>query len=456
MSGKEEKKEKTERELAEEELERRKEQFIREKVKKKRVPFKVLAERFVTFHLKAVLFGVIASLILVFFEPLLSRYLPTVEDVFPILKEKERVTLSRGDSENTSSETGESTEQETAELTPDELKARIDAAVEEALANYRMSDQNAMELQLAITERINAVNRSVVQVQSSGVTRAAAQERKSVAGLLWYATEDNYYILSDYAELKGSTELQISLSNGQSIKGVLLGSDGVTGIAVASCRREEAEEAGITVENIATVGSSYGVNVGSMVLCVGSPEGPVFSATSGMITYVSPSNMDVDTELGYLFTNIPITGTGTGFLFSVDGKLVGIITSATRVMSEGGDSAAIAISDLKAILETLARGERLSYLGIEGVNITPALAEERKMPVGVYVSNALIGSPAYNSGIVNGDIITMAGEEKITDMRSLQAALSYEHPGEFLEVTVSRLSRGGYVEQKFTVILGTR
>ena len=78
------------------------------------------------------------------------------------------------------------------------------------------------------------------------------------------------------------------------------------------------------------------------------------------------------------------------------------------------------------------------------------------MPVGVYVSNALIGSPAYDSGIVNGDIITMAGEEIITDMRSLQAALSYERPGGLLEVTVARLSRGGYVEQKFNVTLGTR
>ena len=104
----------------------------------------------------------------------------------------------------------------------------------------------------------------------------------------------------------------------------------------------------------------------------------------------------------------------------------------------------------------LANEGALPYLGIQGTNITGEMAEEFSMPAGIYVEQTLIGGPAYNSGIQNGDILASLDGVILSSMRDLQNQLRSYEPGDVVEIAVLRQGREEYVEQSYQVTLGSR
>ena len=501
------------------EFARQKEQFIREKVVKRKLPFHERLAAFLGRVLRAVLFGVVACMAFVWVKPIWEENLPPLDQLLPFLAKQEEVEIPRDDDpamqdipqttgstewpgediwetvsleptetpgenpspeqtepeegrestfspEDTLPESQEETEidestpgssvipdeTETTEETEDPLALQIREAVEEMLTGYHLSQENSLELQDYLSKQVTDLNYSIVQISA---TSLAGAEPAPVPGIFWNATRSEFFFLFDYSRLQGS-EFTITLQSGKSFGAVLKAADDITGLAVAVCDRKDAEANGLTEERAIVLGSSYSVHTGSRMICLGNPSGPVFSADTGMITYVSTSNLGIDTDLRLLYTNIPIAENSGGFLLSSEGKLVGVITSSSAGRAEGGRSAAIAISDLKDVMEKLANGDHLAYLGVEGTNITKSLSEEYELPIGLYVDRSLIGGPAYNSGIQNGDIITRINMHTISTMRELQLQLRNYSPGDEIDVVVQRRGREEYVEQHFTVTLGSR
>ena len=83
------------------------------------------------------------------------------------------------------------------------------------------------------------------------------------------------------------------------------------------------------------------------------------------------------------------------------GNVVGISMKNTKTTFS-----VLGISDLKSMIQELSNGNSPVYFGIKGQNVTGTMATRYGLPVGIYVTDIELDSPAYAAGIQPGDIIT--------------------------------------------------
>jgi Na+/H+ antiporter NhaD/arsenite permease-like protein len=86
------------------------------------------------------------------------------------------------------------------------------------------------------------------------------------------------------------------------------------------------------------------------------------------------------------------------------------------------------------------RPNRLSWLGIEAVSVTPDIAREfdLKDVAGVLVDNVKPNSPAEGIGLSKGDVITHMGKVPIKDINHLKEIVRPLGPGSEIELTIVR------------------
>ena len=76
--------------------------------------------------------------------------------------------------------------------------------------------------------------------------------------------------------------------------------------------------------------------------------------------------------------------------------------------------------------------------------------------VGIYVTEAAMEGPAYNSGLQNGDVITSMDGQEVLTVKTMQSFLEGKEPGDVITVQVQRAGRDGYTPVELLVTLGTR
>ncbi len=141
-------------------------------------------------------------------------------------------------------------------------------------------------------------------------------------------------------------------------------------------------------------------------------------------------------------------GNSGGPLVNMDGQVVGINTAKLP----SGDGVGFAINvDMVTEVATRLIEEGApppsGYLGINGVNITRALAAALGLPVsqGVGVVEVVSGGPADEGGMMVDDIIVEINGTTIPDLGALTTFLLEHQPGETVTVTVVRAQSDGQV-----------
>ena len=95
-------------------------------------------------------------------------------------------------------------------------------------------------------------------------------------------------------------------------------------------------------------------------------------------------------------------------------------------------------------------------MGITGKSITTDISEKKGIPVGVFVEQVEVNSPAMQVGIQNGDVIIELNGEKIETVKGYQQQLKSCKSGETIKVKAMRQGTEGYVEVDFEVTLQAR
>ena len=90
------------------------------------------------------------------------------------------------------------------------------------------------------------------------------------------------------------------------------------------------------------------------------------------------------------------------------------------------------------------------------MEITTELEKETKRPQGIYVTEAIVGSPVYKAGIQSGDVIVALGETEVKTMKTLRNLLDNYELGDVIKVTVKRQGREEEKTIVFDVILETQ
>lgn len=197
-------------------------------------------------------------------------------------------------------------------------------------------------------------------------------------------------IITNNHVVKGATSLTVTLNDRRRFKATLLGADADADIAVLK----------IDGPNLPTLkwADSEKINVGDIVLAVGSPFNLSSTVTQGIISAKGRHDLGISSYEDFIQTDAAINpGNSGGALVDINGDLVGINTA---ILSESGGNQGIGL----AIPANLARslGTQLAqtgkvtrgWLGVVVEPLSPDLGTQIGVDGGVLVTGVYTNSPA--------------------------------------------------------------
>lgn len=268
-------------------------------------------------------------------------------------------------------------------------------------------------------------------------------------------TNDGYIATNNHV-IDGASTIEVVLQDKRSFTAELIGRDPSTDLALLKIDAKDLP--------FLHFGNSDNVQVGEWVLAVGNPFNLTSTVTAGIVSAKGRNiNLLRDRNNQYAIENFIQTdaavnpGNSGGALVNMDGELIGINTAiATRTGSYSGYSFAVPVNIVKKVMDDILKyGEvQRGFLGIEITDVTATLAEEKgiKEIKGVYVNRVNEGSAADKAGIKNGDVVVKVGDVAVNSSSELQEQVSRFHPGDKVNVTVSRNGK----EMVLTPILKNR
>lgn len=142
-------------------------------------------------------------------------------------------------------------------------------------------------------------------------------------------------------------------------------------------------------------------------------------------------------------------------MINTKGEIMGVITKIYKNGASNGITTALAISDLKGVLERLSNEQEILYFGIKGQDVTADIAKETGLPEGVYIAEAVAGSPVYQSGVQSGDVLVEFDGVEVRSMRAYRNLLESHQAGDVIHIKVMRRGREGYTNIEFDVTVST-
>jgi S1-C subfamily serine protease len=260
-----------------------------------------------------------------------------------------------------------------------------------------------------------------------------------------FITRSDGVILTNAHVVEGANEVGVTLPDGRSFSGKVLGTDPITDVAVVKVAASNLP--------VAPLGDSAKVRPGEWAIAIGNPLGLDNTVTAGIISAVQRTNaVGEGQRVPYLQTDAAVNpGNSGGPLINDRGQVIGINT-AIRQAPGAGLSFAIPINLGRQIAAQIIERGRAShpYIGVRLQALTPQLAREVnatnaecKLPEinGVVVVEVMPGSPADRSGMRPCDLIETVGDTSVDNPSEVQVAVDQGQVGEALPVKVRRGER---------------
>jgi serine protease DegS len=289
-----------------------------------------------------------------------------------------------------------------------------------------------------ITERANPFFNNPFFREFFGDQLAPRQRLENSLGSGVIVSKEGYVLTNNHV-VEGAAGIEVALHDGRSAEARLVGTDPESDIAVLK----------IELQDIPTITFSgkKALRVGDVVLAIGNPFGVGQTVTMGIVSATGRDRVGINTYENFIQTDAAINpGNSGGALIDAMGKLVGINTA---IFSKSGGSQgigfAIPTSIVKDIMGQIIESGHVSrgWLGIEGQDITPQLAESFNLQniKGVIVAGIQRNGPAAKAGMRAGDVIIGINGETIADRRTVMDLIAQIKPGEKLSVKVLRAGK---------------
>jgi S1-C subfamily serine protease len=255
-------------------------------------------------------------------------------------------------------------------------------------------------------------------------------------------TRSDGVILTNAHVVEGASEVTVTLPDGRTFTGKVLGGDPLTDVAVVKVVASRLP--------VAPLGDSSKVRPGEWAIAIGNPLGLDNTVTAGIISAIQRTNaVGEGQRVPYIQTDAAVNpGNSGGPLINDRGQVIGINT-AIRQAPGAGLSFAIPINVARQIAaQILERGfASHPYIGVRLQALTPQLAQEInattsqcRLPEvnGVVVVDVMAGSPAAKAGLRPCDLITAVGSKAVKNPSEVQLAVDQAQVGTDLQIDVRR------------------
>lgn len=260
------------------------------------------------------------------------------------------------------------------------------------------------------------------------------QQMSAGSGVIVDAREG--YVLTNHHVVENGDRIVVTLKDRRQFDAELIGSDPGTDIALLQ----------IEAENLTALdlGDSDDLLVGDYVLAIGNPFGLGQTVTSGIVSALGRSGLNVDGYEDFIQTDASINpGNSGGALITLDGRLVGINTAI--IAPSGGNVGigfAVPANMADAVMEQLIEfGEvRRGQLGVMIQDFTPDLADALGIEAGVgaVVTQVEPDSAAAEAGLEPGDLIVSVDGRAVAGSADLRSQIGLKRIDTTVELEVIR------------------
>ncbi len=222
-------------------------------------------------------------------------------------------------------------------------------------------------------------------------------------------------------------KISVQLNDGREFDAKLIGGDDQSDIALLQVQNPS------NLTQIA-IADSDKLRVGDFAVAVGNPFGLGQTATSGIISALGRSGLNLEGLENFIQTDASINrGNSGGALLNLNGELIGINTA---ILAPGGGSIGIGFAIPSNMAKTLAQqliqfGEvKRGLLGIKGMEMSADIAKAFNINVqrGAFVSEVLPNSGSAKAGIKSGDVIVSLNDKPLSSFAELRRIATTE-PG---------------------------
>ena len=269
-----------------------------------------------------------------------------------------------------------------------------------------------------------------------------------------FITRANGLIFTNEHVVREADQVAVTLPDGRTFKGKVLGGDPLTDVAVVKVVASKLP--------VAALGNSDTLKPGEWAIAIGNPFGLNNTVTAGIISAVGRTNAGGDNQrVPYIQTDAAVNpGNSGGPLINDAGQVIGINTFI-RAAPGGGLSFAIPINAAKRIARQIVSTGQAShpFIGVQLRNLTPQLAREInatersckvKVPEvnGVLVVEVVADTPASEAGILKCDLILKVDGKAVRNPAEVQIAVDQGQVGEPMKLTMQREGKEITIEVK--------
>jgi Do/DeqQ family serine protease len=251
-------------------------------------------------------------------------------------------------------------------------------------------------------------------------------------------------IVTNAHVVDGADTVQVTLKDGRTLEGRVLGADPVTDVAVIK----------VEGQNLPTVtlSDSEQLQPGEWAIAIGNPLGLDSTVTVGIVSATGRSSSEVgvpDKRVEFIQTDAAINpGNSGGPLLNQQGAVIGMNTAI--IQRAQGLGFAIPINTVQRIAEQLAQGKSIEhpFLGIQMVTLTPEVKQQINANPnsgltvdadrGVLIARVLKGSPAEQAGLRSGDVILQIDQQPVSEASEVQARVESGAVGRSLRMEIRR------------------
>ncbi|MBI0113785.1 MULTISPECIES: Do family serine endopeptidase [Gilliamella] len=325
------------------------------------------------------------------------------------------------------------------------------------------TDNNLQQQQPSLAPMLEKVLPSVVSINVEGTAKMQSNmpeefrrffgypdsQSRSFSGLgsgVIIDAEKGYIVTNNHV-IDNADKITVSLNDGHEYQAKLIGKDPQSDIALLKV--DDASK--LTAIKIA---DSDKTRVGDYVVAIGNPFGIGQTVTSGIISALARSGLNMNGFENFIQTDASINqGNSGGALVNLNGELVGINTAI--IAPSGGNVGigfAIPSNMVKSLTSQLIEyGEvKRGVLGIKGNELTSDIAKAFDLEVqkGAFVSEVIADSAAQEAGIKSGDVIVSMDGKPVDSFAELRAKIATTGAGRTVKLGLIRDGKEISVEVK--------
>ncbi|WP_373530476.1 HhoA/HhoB/HtrA family serine endopeptidase [Nostoc sp.] len=257
-----------------------------------------------------------------------------------------------------------------------------------------------------------------------------------------FILSENGELLTNAHVVADTDTVQVTLKDGRTFEGKVVGVDSVTDVAVVKIKANRLP--------IVKLGNSQNLIPGQWAIAIGNPLGLDNTVTIGIISATDRTSTQVgvpDKRVSFIQTDAAINpGNSGGPLLNAQGEVIGVNT-AIRADAQGLGFAIPIETAARIANELFTKGHvEHPFLGIEMADLSPVrkqqINQENQLniqqEVGIVIKGLTDDSPAKRGGLLPGDVIQKVNGKPVKISAQVQKLVESSKVGDILVIEVNR------------------